>query len=1096
MNVSVIIPTHNKSEYISLVLASFINQTRRPDEIIVVDDGSSDATAAALERYSDLLPLVVVKQSQRGRAGARNSGLRRATGQFVIFCDDDRVAAPDFVECHWRALMDDPLGVYIGWKKRVLTIWRYYLPLSGIEYEYLQRNPNFNFPEISSADQTYPLVGESMITNEFQRFVNKCVIGDEIDNRADAVLSGSPLAWMFGTTANLSFVRTGIEGVFFDERYNGWGVEDTDFTLSLVNAGRRVVFADHAINYHQVHPLGGTGLRNARAERMAQANANLDRFCEKHRSIEAHLYRRVQQGMSKDAALLILEQVKSDSSSQLEDELRTLYAQQTFAGSAGALGSMSGNTLGAHDRVSEFLWDGPEHQSRPVPATQQADGRLRPAQPRTTPAFAKPLITHKWWTPMLWRAEEEIFCSEMFPLPLSMKAHPRGMGIGYPKEGRVTPDNRTFEYPYREDMTLQYAEDGEHLNFGIQDYSEWTVDAIWAGSKTHLRMRAIQGSPTVHFWGEGSVAIHLFINGGEGVTLLDREDAIIVHVNSSAYLICFTGCSVQFDEYQKVHFSPIDSNFEISVHLLPEMNSEILEYFLAQGTRRPKSSRFSWSRDLEDAKVRLEYRLVSDRNAGTFLQALLPHQWRNAAGLTRLGEYSTARGRMVLVDTNCFELTYDQKGFLPHFPVSGDHSELVRLLNELTVDSSLPSSLWPQPLEGWSLDDGYWAGKSLVRLGDLLNIAREIKHDHAAHIIAELIKEKIEYYFSNSHDAGFYYDAKWSTMLYRPCAVHGVAELMNDHGYYYGYYLRAAVAVGLYDPEWLNQVAIKAGLKRLLSDVANPDQSDSEFPFLRCFDPFAGHSWGSGNGSYSLGLNAEPSSESINFAASVALLGALWGDRDVEDFGIVLYTSEVETTLDYWFNRHGDSFPSNFKWPLVGMLWSSGGSNLSWFKANTTEAFGVNLLPMQASSIYLLGNPHLQNAIKEVYAEWESGGARWGSIYAMVQGLLDPKAADRVLAALSKEEAHEWSLDPVVVKSWIETLDIIGLPVSNISCNLPFYTVFERYRVRYYWVFNPTSQPIRAIFSDGVQFTIKPGVMQGLDVALDIRALIGVTDTV
>ena len=68
---------------------------------------------------------------------------------------------------------------------------------------------------------------------------------------------------------------------------------------------------------------------------------------------------------------------------------------------------------------------------------------------------------------------------------------------------------------------------------------------------------------------------------------------------------------------------------------------------------------------------------------------------------------------------------------------------------------------------------------------------------------------------------------------------------LNDHHLHYGYFLRAAVAIGRYDPVWL---AIYGSVVReMLLDVAAFDNGASGFPQLRNFNPYYGHSWADGS---------------------------------------------------------------------------------------------------------------------------------------------------------------------------------------------------------------------------------------------------------
>jgi glycosyltransferase involved in cell wall biosynthesis len=85
--VSVVIPVYNGARTIGRALESVFAQTFTDFEIVVVDDGSTDDTLAALERYGDRIR--VIKESNRGPSAARNTGVSAAAGDYIAFLDDD-----------------------------------------------------------------------------------------------------------------------------------------------------------------------------------------------------------------------------------------------------------------------------------------------------------------------------------------------------------------------------------------------------------------------------------------------------------------------------------------------------------------------------------------------------------------------------------------------------------------------------------------------------------------------------------------------------------------------------------------------------------------------------------------------------------------------------------------------------------------------------------------------------------------------------------------------------------------------------------------------------------------------------------------------
>jgi len=104
--VSAIITTWNQAPYIGAAVQSVLSQTRPPDEVVVVDDGSTDDTAAQLASYSSRIR--IVRQPNQGVAASRNRGVREARGDLLAFLDGNDLWEPDKLAVQLAAARENP----------------------------------------------------------------------------------------------------------------------------------------------------------------------------------------------------------------------------------------------------------------------------------------------------------------------------------------------------------------------------------------------------------------------------------------------------------------------------------------------------------------------------------------------------------------------------------------------------------------------------------------------------------------------------------------------------------------------------------------------------------------------------------------------------------------------------------------------------------------------------------------------------------------------------------------------------------------------------------------------------------------------------
>ena len=260
-NVSLIITTYNREDALVTVLKSVLEQSKAPNEIIVADDGSTEATARAIDAFgkehSGLNIRHVWHEDEGFRASKiRNRAIAAARHDYVILIDGDMVLHHHFIADHCR-IADKNCFVQGG---RVML----------------------------GPDHSKTIMSDGVSDIGFW------TLG--IGNRKNGLRLPLLSNWTAKFSANnLSRVRSCNQSFWmkdlltvngFDEAYEGWGNEDVDIALRLMNAGvRRLNLRFSGIAYHLWHERPDKSREMMNAELLREAESNKSIRCEKGLSI-------------------------------------------------------------------------------------------------------------------------------------------------------------------------------------------------------------------------------------------------------------------------------------------------------------------------------------------------------------------------------------------------------------------------------------------------------------------------------------------------------------------------------------------------------------------------------------------------------------------------------------------------------------------------------------------------------------------------------------------------------------------------------------------------------------------------------------------
>ena len=228
LTISVVIPVFDKLDVLHTVLSFFGKQSfsRNDFEVIVVDDGSVERIGESLARRSFPFALNVIIQRNLGRAAARNSGVRQARGDVILFCDADRLPDPDLVSIHAAFHKRWPRSAAVG------IPWDCFIPFEKIKLHGVDLLPDMR--RLSRAPTYYRILSKLLPFEESQSSISWAgfLVGNSSVRRSDVLQSGG-----------------------FDEDLTTWGVEHFEMAFRLSQkCGISVRYLHAGGNYHIPHP--------------------------------------------------------------------------------------------------------------------------------------------------------------------------------------------------------------------------------------------------------------------------------------------------------------------------------------------------------------------------------------------------------------------------------------------------------------------------------------------------------------------------------------------------------------------------------------------------------------------------------------------------------------------------------------------------------------------------------------------------------------------------------------------------------------------------------------------------------------------------
>ena len=705
--------------------------------------------------------------------------------------------------------------------------------------------------------------------------------------------------------------------------------------------------------------------------------------------------------------------------------------------------------------------------------TALPEGAKAPPPPLCQPTGGGKMPTSDWWSSLAWSTNP----FAQFPHPLAVRPEKAGLRIAYPG-GRITANKAGIfgSMPGgSNDLILGHSSQASFPNPLPVSFSAWFVTAQFASGPDAIAVTYGHGSPFVYARFSGGTPRLLFARPPQIWSGDSNSPALGITVNGAHYGL-FAPSGAKWDGLGRSTLTCQSERDYFSLAVLPDDRESTLALFHRHAHSHVLDSTVDWRYDAADSTVTTRFRFLTEvcegRETNT-LFALYPHQWRNTDCSLLPLTYGSVRGLMKLGSGPGFATRMTYPGVLPALPKAG---------------GCTPAQMdqWLQPeIESarTNLSDTYANGKQYGKWATLIPIAEQYGLSGSAERLRGRLQGQLEQWLSASGPAGqskkrglFHYDDRWGTLIGYPASFGSDTEL-NDHHFHYGYFIKAAAEVARRDPGWGSKDRWGGMVKLLIRDIASPDRADPMFPWLRCFDPYAGHSWASGHARFGDGNNNESSSEALNAWGGIILWGAATGDAALRDLGIYLYTTELHAIQEYWFDVHGDNFPKAYPASVVTMVWGGKGANATWFSADPQLVHGINWLPIHGGSLYLgLYPDYVDRNYRALVAEHGSDRfTQWADLAWMYRALSDAPDAVRLFEFAGSEAKVEAGNSRANLAHWVHTLQRLGQVDRTVTADWPLYAVFRKGNTRHYAVWNTSAQSLSVKFSDGFVLAADPG---------------------
>ncbi|MBT3546751.1 MAG: T9SS type A sorting domain-containing protein [Flavobacterium sp.] len=707
------------------------------------------------------------------------------------------------------------------------------------------------------------------------------------------------------------------------------------------------------------------------------------------------------------------------------------------------------------------------------------DSAGRNAYPSGSPqlsgnAIGKPVPTNDWWSKLI----KENHADNLFNYPMTLRTTNQGLIVSHVPWG-VIGDSAPIEIGLTGLTTNKTT---------VSDYSDWTVTMNWNDGSHNLNATSGIGMPFLYFSKGSSDVVEITINSGTAT--ISDEVLLIENASNAKDFVFYAPTGSSWSQNGSVFSSSLNGQNYWSMAMLPENTlntSTLVNQFKQYAYVFPTNTTTSWDYNEANAKITTTFNVTTEIKEGTnttMLLGLLPHQWNNLSPDSSTPNdftYDVVRGKLKTLDGNSFVVENTFKGILPTLPYLANYSEG---FSPAEMDQKI-SQIENDGLATWT--DSYNEGQMMNRMIQTARIADQTGDFEARDKMIATIKERLEDWLkAESGEVAFifYYNNTWSTMIGYP-AGHGQDNNINDHHFHWGYFIHAASFMEQFEPGWSDDWGEMINL--LIRDAASYDRDDQDFPFLRNFSPYAGHSWANGFATFPQGNDQESTSESMQFASSLIHWGTITENDSIRDLGIYIYTTEQTAVEEYWFDIYNQNFaastaPFSQDYSLVSRVWGNSFDNGTFWTSDIAASYGIELYPIHGGSLYL---GHHQEYATSLWNEMASNTGilnneenpnLWHDTYWKYLSLTDAQTAIDLYNS-NPNRALKFGISDAQTYHWLHSMNALGTIEASITADYPISAAFINNGEYTYVAHNYSDVAITVTFSDNFTLNVPANQM-------------------